>query len=296
MKKLIILVLCALLMVSSTAAAVSWNQTDPVSPYRAEIVPLSVFTNLFGQETLQRYSYGAVKNGEVIYFALRVTVPAKAVPASLCLSARGVSLNCSLSSVLPETSGQWYLNATGNWQSEYAVLRGIVTDPALASVSAEISSNAGLSDIALGDVTVQADSGGYLWSNGRSSMFFAVYGSGQVYGARVNTYLGSFKVSASLLEEDSEPGSIARYYLRTLNIDAAELLSGGVYMTPKLIRSNFGTAADTSDSFSWVGTAVLPVTTVAAVPATGMPWDVIACIFAFVCVICVVIVTVKKRR
>lgn len=299
MKKIITLALCLFLMLAGTASALSWNQTEPVSPYKVEVVPLTVTTSIFGQELLQRFVSGTVKAGETVCFVVRVTVPEKPAPAVLRVSAKGLTLNCPLSATLPTTQGQWYLDGAGGWNKDHVVLRGVVTDAASAAITAEVSGNVDLKDVALGNLTVTADSGGYLWSNGRTGMFFSAYGSGQVYGARVSNEMGSQRVSQSLLMEDTELGSIARYYLRTLGIDGTELLSGGVYMTAKLIQSNFGIVVDTSASFSWAQPTPLPLTStipVATVPATGMPWDMIACGFALVCVICVIAVSLKSKR
>lgn len=299
MKKILTLALCLALMLTGVASAATWNQTEPASPYKVEVIPLTFSHTIFGQETPQRYAGGIPKTGDAECFAIRVTVPEKPSAATLRLQAKGVTLNCPLSATLPTVSGAWYLCNAGNWSKDYVLLRGVVTDAANASLTAEINGSGDLRDIALGDVAVRADSGGYLWSNGRSGVYFATYGSGQVYSARVSNDTGSYRLTASLLTEDTELGSIARYYLRTLGIDGMDLLSGGVYMTPRLIQSNFGAVVDTSASFSWTQPAPLPlVSTIptADVPATGMPWDLIACIFAFVCLVCLVAVCLKSRR
>lgn len=293
-KKALMLMMSAVLLLTGTAGlAASWADPEPVSPYGVAVIPLRERT-VFGQTYTEQY-FGAAAAGDDIAMAIRIEVPENAQPATLRLEAENAVLNCVYSAELPMAQGVYYLQSNGVFFKELQVIKGYCSG--VPTVSAHIDGKEKINSIGQYAI-IRSD--GYIVTENRRGMAFHTDAKGKVYAAFVLDTNSKTKLTAYLLNEDSEAGVICRNVLRAMDIDSSALLDGSVYMTDRLLAANFGALIDTEAVKSWgaapqatPSVTALPLSTVPEVPATGIAGDLFVCggILAMV-----VIALAEKRK
>lgn len=276
MKKLFAMLLAVLLMLTAVPAfAADWSNREVNSPYSVGIVPVKLYTDIFGSVQYKQ-DFGTAEAGDNIAFAVRVEVPEKAQSATLTIKATNAVLNSSMTANIPTTQGVYYMNANGSLQSGFCVISGYCTG--VPTIKASISGNTKVQSV--GQYSIVRSDGFIFLNNGRGVAFYTDSTS-KIYSARIildGTCPGrnenSTKLTYEIMNDDCEAAWIARNALNALQINLSDLLAGNIFMNEKILAANFGNPIDCEYSKTW-GETVFPVSTVPVpkVPATGILGD-----------------------
>lgn len=272
MKKLLATLLAVLLVLTAVPAfATTWDNPDVTSPYSVTVIPVKLDVNLFGQ-TSYTQDFGAAKAGDTVSFAVRVEIPDKPQAATLTIKANNAVLNSATTATLPLSAGVYYLTADGAMQKDFCILSAYCTG--IPTVNAYVKGSATVSSA--GSLAINTDSNGFVFSDAGRGMSFYADAAGKVYSSYVFGLDFRYKLTSEILAADSEAGSIARYVIKTLDMDGNALLAGNIYMSKNILAKNFGVLVNTETSKTWgdapqtmPSTITLPVSPIAEIPATG---------------------------
>lgn len=276
MRKILTLGLAALLLLAAvTVSAANWTNPQTTSPYALGIIPVKEKTNLFGQKTFEQ-DFGTANAGDSIAFVVRLEVPDKPHSALFVLKGAGCTINSVLAASAPMAPGVYYFSPDGTWRSDMTPITAYCTG--VPTVTAKLEGTEKIESV--GGYIVEADSGGYIFCNNDRGMIFCPDATGRVYVSYVFGPGYQHKMTGALMAENGEPAAVARGVLTALQMDAAQLLAGQVYMTDKSLAANFGIGIDTEYSKTWaqpvteIPTATpVPIIPVAGVPETGVADD-----------------------
>lgn len=266
MKKILTILLAFALVLSAsvTAFAADWSNRDVVSPYSVAIIPVKITTNMFGQ-TSYTQDFSTASAGDSVSFVVRVEVPEKSQEATLTLKSSDLVLNAVNLANVPVTHGVYYLTALGTFSSSFSIISGYCTG--VPTVTANIRGAKTVESVGTLHIT---KSDGYIFSENGRGVAFYTDSLGKVYASYVFGIDYRYKLSSTILSEDSEVGAVARKVLKILGMDGADVLNGSVYITDDILAMNFGRLVNTSASHTWgADVKIIPVTPVAEVPATG---------------------------
>lgn len=300
MKKLLCITLVFLLLVPSLAFAISWGpETDYTkSLYRVSVTKYSATRDAIGNATYAAYS-GSVVNGDDVYFAVMLTVPARGAlvsaygydpadrGATISVKADGISIADNISVALPtaKDAEQTYYYHGGKWYSSLSsasMWHGIVTNATTAEAEAKVNYWQGDITISVGmkTITARAESSGYIFTDGNTGLYFSITNQRVVSGAYLvvnGKYNKVYKTDTGYAVSGEEyygqySGLVAEYF-SALGVAYNDIFSGKMYMTNSIISSNFGNPIETESSVTWytstITTSTIPVYEVPDVPATG---------------------------
>lgn len=273
MKKILTIILAFTLVMSMsvTAFAADWSNRDVTSPYKVSIIPVKVKTNMFGQSGYAEDFSSAVA-GDTVACVIRVDVPEKTQDATLTLKSTNVVLNAVNSATVPMTQGVYYLTADGNFSNSFSVITGYCTG--VPTVTANIRGAKTVESV--GSLYVTKSDGYIFAENGRGIVFYTD-SLGKIYSSYVFGMDYRYKLTSSILAEDSEVGAVARNVLRILGMDGASVVNGTIYITDEILAANFGQVVNATNTHTWGAVlTTIPVTLVPEVPATGsLGWGVL---------------------
>lgn len=300
MKRLLCIALVFLLLVPSVALAISWGpEADYTkSLYNVSVTKYSAARDAIGNATYAAYS-GDVANGDNVYFAVMLTVPARAAlvsaygydpaerGATISVKADGVTIDGNISAALPtaKDAEQTYYYHGGKWYSSLSstsMWHGVVTNATKAEAGAKVNYWQGDITISVGmkTLTARAESSGYIFTDGNTGIYFSITNQRVVSGAYLvmngkynKVYRTDTGYAVSGEEYYGQYSGLVAEYFSALGVNYNDVFSGKMYMTNSIIASNFGNPIETESSVQWynsvITTSTLPVYEVPDVPATG---------------------------